>query len=100
MQYVFLLIGATFFLLNLSELKFMDKLISASLVVLSIINFSRLLESKKHGVFIEIMRVLLISLVLILYFKINTASFIISIFVLALFSYLWLFKIKYSKKTY
>ena len=100
MQYVFLLIGATFFLLNLGELKFMDKLISAILVVLSIINFSRLLESKKHGVFIEIMRVLLISLVLILYFKINTASFIISIFVLALFSYLWLFKIKYSKKTY
>ena len=93
-QYAITLAGATFFLMNASKLNFADKLIACSLVVLSIVNYSSLFESKKYAVFAEVIRLVLLCLVFVLYFQIYNTGFLISMFAWTAISAVWLFKLK------
>ena len=97
-QYAITLVGATFFLMNASKLSFADKLIACCAVILSIVNFSSLLESKKYAVIVEVLRILLLCLVLIAYFQFYDIGFLFSISLWATVSGWWLVKIKQSQK--
>lgn len=97
-QYAITLAGATFFLLSASKLSFTEKLIAASLVVLSIVNFSSLFESKKYAVFAEAFRILLCAFIFVAYFQIHTILFLIVLAAWVILSGLWLFQIKRSEQ--
>jgi sterol desaturase/sphingolipid hydroxylase (fatty acid hydroxylase superfamily) len=97
-QYAITLAGATFFLLSLGELNFTDKLIGSGLVVLSIVNFSSLLESKKYAVLVEVLRISICCIVFYSYFQIQSMIFIGAMIGWLVLSGLWLFKIKRSEK--
>lgn len=97
-QYAITLAGATFFLLSAGKLSFTEKLIAASLVVLSIVNFSSLFESKKYAVFAEAVRILLCAFVFVAYFQIHIPVFLIVLAAWTLLSGLWLFQIKRSEQ--
>ena len=97
-QYAITLVGATFFLMNASKLNFPDKLIACAAVILSIVNFSSLLESKKYAVFVEILRILLLCFVLVAYFQFYNIGFLFSISLWVALSGWWLVKIKQSQK--
>ncbi len=93
-QYAIILVGTTLFLINVGKLDLVGKLIGCGLVVLSIVNYSSLLESKKQGVAFELIRIVLICVALIFYFQLNSTVVIIAIGLWAATSTLWLFKIK------
>lgn len=93
-QYVVTLAGATFFLLKAGQMDFVPKLIACTLVVLSIVNYSALFESKKYAVAIDVVRIVVTALTLVFYFGINTPVFIAVSSVWVLISCFWLFKIK------
>lgn len=97
-QYAITLAGATFFLLSAGKLSFTEKLIAASLVVLSIVNFSSLFESKKYAVFAEAFRILLCAFIFVAYFQIHTILFLIVLAAWVILSGLWLFQIKRSEQ--
>lgn len=97
-QYAITLAGATFFLLSANKLSFTEKLIAASLVVLSIVNFSGLFESKKYAVFAEAFRILLCAFIFVAYFQIHTILFLIVLAGWVILSGLWLFQIKRSEQ--
>lgn len=93
-QYAITLGGATFFLLHAGTMNFIPKLIACSLIILSIVNYSSLFESKTYAVIIEITRLIVASAVLIFYFKLNSTIVLISIASWIVVSGFWLFKIK------
>jgi len=96
-QYAITLAGATFFLLSAGKLNIVDKLIACALVILSIVNYSSLFESKKYAVFAEALRIILTTLVFVFCFQIQTMGLLIAIGLWAIVSGFWLFKIKQSR---
>lgn len=93
-QYLITLAGATLFLIKAEQMDFTSKLIACSLIVLSIVNYSSLFESKKQGIAIETFRLLCTAAILLFYFQLNTSVFFIAIGVWIIISGFWLFKIK------
>jgi alkylglycerol monooxygenase len=74
-QYVITLGGATFLLFNTGALTLAEKLISVSLVIISIVNYSNLFEAKKYGISVEVGRILLTVVVLLCWFHLSTPLF-------------------------
>jgi alkylglycerol monooxygenase len=97
-QYVITLAGATFFLLSAEKLNVVDKLIASSLVILSIVNYSSLFESKKYAVFAEALRIIITALLFVFYFQMQTMGLLIAISGWVVVSGLWLYKIKQSRQ--
>ena len=96
-QYAVTLVGATFFLMNVSKLGFGDNLLACSLVIFSIINYSSLFESKKYAKLSEGIRILLVCIVLIAYFHFNNFNLLLIILLWVAISGWWLLKIKQSQ---
>ncbi len=96
-QYAITLGGATLFLLNAKNLLFIDKIIACALIILSIVNYSRLFESKKYAITLEAIRLVLISGSMVLFFHLQSTTILIAIAGWLIISSLWLFKIKQMK---
>ena len=94
-QYAITLAGATLFLLTAGKMHFVEKLIACSLVILSIVNYSSLFESKKYAAVFEIVRLLAASITLVVYFQLNTPVFLVAIGSWVIISAFWLLKIKH-----
>ncbi|MGB3948826.1 MAG: sterol desaturase family protein [Bacteroidia bacterium] len=93
-QYVITLAGTTLFLIKSGQMDFPSKLIACSLIILSIVNYSNLFESKKYGIVIELFRLLCTAATLLLYFKLTLPLFFISIALWITISSIWLLKLK------
>jgi alkylglycerol monooxygenase len=96
-QYAITLGGATLFLLNAKNLLFVDKFIACGLIILSIVNYSNLFESKKYAVTLEAIRLILISGSLVIFFHLQSTTILIAIASWLIISGFWLFKIKQIK---
>lgn len=97
-QYVITLAGATLFLISAGKLDFIPKLVACSLIILSIVNYSSLFESKKYALVFEIARISIVASTLLAYFQLNTPVFLSIIASWAAISIFWLFKIKQVKQ--
>ncbi len=93
-QYIITLAGATFFLIKAGKMDFIPKLIACSLIILSIVNYSNLFESKKHAISFEATRLFLVLITLAIYFQLNTLILLAVISSWVMISAFWLFKIK------
>ncbi len=96
-QYIVTLAGATGFLIAARDMDFIPKLIACSLVILSIVNYSSLFESKKYAIAFESLRILIASVTLAIYFQLNTPVLMAVIGSWVVVSIFWLFKIKQVK---
>lgn len=96
-QYVITLAGATLFLINAGKLDFIPKLIACGLIILSIVNYSSLFESKKYALVFEIARISIVASTLLAYFQLNTPALVSVIASWSAISIFWLFKIKQVK---
>jgi alkylglycerol monooxygenase len=74
-QYAVTLAGATFFLFS-NNLSIPDKLIACGLVIISIVNFSNLFESKNYAVGIETGRIALTLACLVGWYQVRSPLFI------------------------
>ena len=68
-QYIILLVGASFFLFNLDQFNILNQLLITGMVILSIVSFGLLLEHKKWARAIEICRLILLVALLIILLK-------------------------------
>ncbi|MFT7057408.1 MAG: sterol desaturase/sphingolipid hydroxylase (fatty acid hydroxylase superfamily) [Roseivirga sp.] len=69
LQYLVLLIGTTLFLFNLNSLVLADKLLFASVIIVSVISFGGLFESKAWSFVLEAVRIILIPSLVIFKFS-------------------------------
>ncbi|MFY9307685.1 MAG: sterol desaturase family protein [Bacteroidia bacterium] len=92
-QYAITLAGATLFLLSAGKMHFIPKLIACGLIILSIVNYSSLFESKKYALLYEIVRISIAAATLMVYFQLNTPLYLFVIAIWAMVSFFWLYKI-------
>jgi alkylglycerol monooxygenase len=89
-QYAVTLAGATFFLFS-KDLSIPDKLIACGLVIISIVNYSNLFESKNYAVLIEAGRILLTIAFLLGWYQVKSPLFIVGYALWLGISGCWLF---------
>jgi len=89
-QYAVTLAGATFFLFA-KEMSLANKLMACSLVIISIVNYSNLFESKKYAVPVEIGRIVLSIVLLFTWFQIQSPLFIAGYILWLGISAVWLY---------
>ena len=90
-QYTVTLAAATFFLFNTGAMSMADKLVAVCLVIIAIVNYSNLFESKKYGVAIEIGRIFLSVGALLFWYHFTTPMLTGAYIAWILVSCIWLF---------
>jgi alkylglycerol monooxygenase len=93
-QYLVLLVGTAMFLFNLNNINTSDKLIFASVIIVSVISFGGLFESKVWGFVLESLRILLIPAILL--WKVFTMSpILVGAFILFVIVFeIWLMSVR------
>lgn len=93
-QYIFLLVGTALFLFNLNNILTVDKVLFATVIIISVISFGGLFESKPWGFLLESARLVLIPSMLIVKFMEPSPVVIASALIFVIFFEVWLLKMR------